>query len=494
MKIQDLMKQIDYRVLQEGTPDWKERQVTQLVYDSRKVTPGACFACESGLVFDGTTFLEAAARSGAVLAVMEKEPEQYPQGLTMLLVTNVRQAMAAMAKNFYPAALEGVRLIGMTGTNGKTTTSTLMHYIWMQAGISCGLIGTNENRIGERHVKATHTTPYPFDLYPLFETMKEAGNRVIVMEVSSHALDQHRVEGVRYQLGMFTNLSQDHLDYHKTMQAYLEAKCKLFYQSERALINGDDAVAPQILATQACPFTTFGLGKNCDYRAEAVTIDAEGLSYDWYFHNEKLGHIHYPVPGQFNVYNTLAAISACHMEGLSAQQITESIDAIRHAFVPGRFQVFRGSDGVTAVVDYAHTPDGLKNILETAAEFTKGRIITVFGCGGDRDNKKRPIMGEIAGRLSQYAIITSDNPRTENPDQIIAEIEAGLAPTHCPYATISDRRQAIAQAIAMAQPEDTVVVAGKGHEDYQIIGREKIHLDDREEVQKALQTRSQISE
>ena len=478
------MEKVEYTVLQQGTAD----EVVSLVYDSRKVTEGACFACESGLVFDGTAFLNMAREKGAVLAIMEKKPEQWPEGLTMLLVKDVRLAMAQMAANFYSQALTGVQLIGMTGTNGKTTTSTLMHHVFMDNALPCGLIGTNENRIGHERRAATHTTPYPFDLYPLFNEMKQAGMQKVVMEVSSHALDQHRVENVKYQIGMFTNLSQDHLDYHKTMEAYLEAKCKLFAQSEIGLINGDDEAAEKILATKACPFVTFGLAPERDYRAENVEMDGSGLSYDWYYKEEKLGRIQYPVPGKFNVYNTLAAASACHMAGVPAENIVKSMD-VKVALVPGRFQMFRGNDGVTAIVDYAHTPDGLAKVLETAAEFVKGRIITVFGCGGDRDNKKRPIMGEIAGRMSQYCVITSDNPRTEDPEAIINEVEAGVKPTGCAYERITDRKEAIARAIAMAEPEDVVMIAGKGHEDYQIIGREKIHLDDREEVQKALALR-----
>ena len=484
MKIANLMEKVEYTVLQQGTAD----EVVSLVYDSRKVTEGACFACESGLVFDGTAFLNMAREKGAVLAIMEKKPEQWPEGLTMLLVEDVRLAMAQMAANFYSQALTGVQLIGMTGTNGKTTTSTLMHHVFMDNALPCGLIGTNENRIGHERRAATHTTPYPFDLYPLFNEMKQAGMQKVVMEVSSHALDQHRVENVKYQIGMFTNLSQDHLDYHKTMEAYLEAKCKLFAQSEIGLINGDDEAAEKILATKACPFVTFGLAPERDYRAENVEMDGSGLSYDWYYKEEKLGRIQYPVPGKFNVYNTLAAASACHMAGVPAENIVKSMD-VKVALVPGRFQMFRGNDGVTAIVDYAHTPDGLAKVLETAAEFVKGRIITVFGCGGDRDNKKRPIMGEIAGRMSQYCVITSDNPRTEDPEAIINEVEAGVKPTGCAYERITDRKEAIARAIAMAEPEDVVMIAGKGHEDYQIIGREKIHLDDREEVQKALALR-----
>lgn len=485
MTIEKLMKGIEYRVLQEAD---MQAEVTALVYDSRKVTAGACFACETGLVFDGTDFLEAARAQGAVLAIMEKEPKQYPEGLTMLLVPNMMRATALMAANFYPQALQDVQLIGMTGTNGKTTTSTLMHHIFMENELSCGLIGTNENRIGREVVPAVHTTPYPFDLYQLFEEMHEKKMQKVVMEVSSHALAQHRVAGVRYQIGMFTNLSQDHLDYHKTMEAYLAAKCRLFEQCEIGLINGDDVAAQTILNTKACAFVTYGLSAENDYRAENVQIDGSGLQYDWYYQKEKLGHIQYRVPGRFNVYNTLAAASACHLAGLTPEKITQAL-IMKEDIVAGRFQTFRAEDGLTAIVDYAHTPDGLAKVLETAAEFAKGRIITVFGCGGDRDPKKRPIMGEIAGQLSHYCIITSDNPRTEDPEAIITQVEEGLKPTGCAYEREADRRKAIAKAVSIAKPEDVIMIAGKGHEDYQIIGREKIHLDDREEVKKALSSR-----
>ena len=485
MTVEALMRGIDYEVLQKG----EDAEVTELLYDSRKeMHHGACFACESGLMFDGTDYLDVVREKGAVLAVMEKRPEKWPEGLTMLKVENVRAAMARMAFNFYAHVIDDIKLIGLTGTNGKTTTSTLIHHILMENGGACGLIGTNGNHIGHEVIPATHTTPYPFDLYKIFARMKEANMKEIVMEVSSHALDQHRVDGITYQLGLFTNLSQDHLDYHKTMEAYLEAKCKLFYQSERGLINGDDAVAGKILATKACPFTTFGMGEACDYHAENVKMDAHGLQYDWYYHDEKLGQITYSVPGKFNVYNTLAAAGSCHMLGVDAETIVKAV-SVHETFVAGRFEVFHSNDNVTAIVDYAHTPDGLSNVLQTVAEFVQGKTITVFGCGGDRDPKKRPIMGEIAGKLSDYCLITSDNPRTEDPEAIIDEVEVGMRQTNCAYERITDRREAIAKAIQMAEPGDVVMVAGKGHEDYQIIGREKIHLDDREEVKKALENR-----
>lgn len=493
MKLKELIQGVSFEVLQAGTENYEEKEITQLIYDSRKVIEGCCFACENGTVYDGIDFLNMAGEKGAAMAIMDKEPKQFPAGVTMLKVPNVMEAESQIAANFYAGAFtqangEPIRMIGMTGTNGKTTTSTLMHHIFMQAGMPCGLIGTNENRLGEAHEKATHTTPYPFDLYPLFQRMKDEGMQVVVMEVSSHALDQYRVAKVHYDLGMFTNLSEDHLDYHKTMEAYLEAKCKLFKQSTVGLINGDDEAAETILKGDGCPFTTYGIGEGNRYRAENVQMDENGLSYDWTLDGELLSHIVYPVPGRFNVYNTLLAASACHMSGLDAKQIAAALD-LERTVAAGRFETLRSKDGVIAVVDYAHTPDGLKNVLETAREFAKGKIITVFGCGGDRDPIKRPIMGEIAGNLSDYCIVTSDNPRTEDPEKILDQIEVGIEKTKCSYERMADRKEAIRKAILSAKRGDVVMIAGKGHEDYQIIGRTKIHLDDREEVRAAFEAR-----
>lgn len=493
MKVIELLNNISFEVLQEGCENWQDREITSLTYDSRKILEGSCFACENGTVYDGIDFLNMAGEKGAYLAVMDKQPSQFPEGVTMVKVPEIMSAESQIAANFYHTALtmeDGtpIRMIGMTGTNGKTTTSTLMHHIFMENGHVPGLVGTNENRIGAAHEAATHTTPYPFDLYPLFDRMKKADADTIVMEVSSHALDQHRVEKVHYDLGMFTNLSEDHLDYHKTMEAYLEAKCKLFFQSDRGLINGDDAASKTILATKACPFFTYGIKEGNDYRAENVQMDETGLEYDWTFKGESLAHISYPIPGRFNVYNTLLAASACHMCGIEAAKIAQSLD-IKQTVVAGRFETFRSKDGVIAVVDYAHTPDGLENVLTTAREFAKGKVLCVFGCGGDRDPIKRPIMGRIAGQLSDFCILTSDNPRTEDPEKILDQVEVGTKETGCEYIRIEDRRKAIAEAIAMAKPSDIVMVAGKGHEDYQIIGRVKHHLDDREEVKAALALR-----
>ncbi len=494
MKVIDLLKNIPFEVLQEGNAKWQEREITSLIYDSRKIVEGSCFACENGTVYDGIDFLDMAGEKGAVLAVMDKQPKQFPAGVTMVKVPEIMATESQMASNFYASALtmankEPIRMIGMTGTNGKTTTSTLMHHIFMENSHVPGLVGTNENRIGSEHEAATHTTPYPFDLYPLFDRMKQADVDTIIMEVSSHALDQHRVEKVHYHLGMFTNLSEDHLDYHKTMEAYLEAKCKLFFQSDMGLINGDDAAAGKILSTKACPFYTYGIGEGNDYRAENVQMDENGLEYDWTLKGEILEHISYPVPGRFNVYNTLLAASACHLSGIPAKKIAASLN-IQETVVAGRFETFRSKDGVIAVVDYAHTPDGLENVLTTAREFAKGRVLCVFGCGGDRDPIKRPIMGRIAGKLSDFCILTSDNPRTEDPEKILDQVEVGTKETGCEYIRIEDRRSAIARAIEMAEPSDIIMVAGKGHEDYQIIGRVKHHLDDREEVKAALEKRA----
>lgn len=484
MKYTELMKGISYEVLQEGNAE----EITSLVYDSRRVTPGACCACEKGLTFDGLDFLEQDRQKGAAAAVADRDPGRYPEGLTVLKVENLQAAMPRMAANFYAGCLDGISVTGVTGTNGKTTTTTLMHHIFMEAGRVCGLIGTNENRIGNRREETLHTTPMPFDLFALFRQMKSEDVQEIVMEVSSHALHQHRVDTVPYDLAVFTNLTQDHLDYHKTMEEYRKAKTILFRQSRLGLLNGEDPASEKIREEASCPCLTYGLRENNTFSARQVEMSATGLSYDWYHEDKKLGRIQYPVPGKFNVYNTLAAASACYLRGLSPEIIIRALD-LESPIVAGRFQAFHSRDGVTAIVDYAHTPDGLQNVLETVREFARGRVVSLFGCGGDRDAAKRPIMGRIAGEYSDFCILTSDNPRTEDPLKILDQIEEGIRQTSCPYTKIENRKQAIHTAIREARPLDVILVAGKGHEDYQIIGREKTHLDDREEVRAALQER-----
>ncbi len=484
MKLEEVMKGIPYEVIQRGAGE-----ISSLSYDSRKVQPGACCACERGRTYDGADYLEEDYQKGAAAAVLERIPRQCPPGMTLLKVKNIRAAMPRMAANFYKGCLDGVSVTGITGTNGKTTTSTLMYHILQEGGRRCSLLGTNENRIGKRSERARHTTPMPFDLFALFQQMRQEAIENIVMEVSSHALDQHRVDAVPFRLGLFTNLTRDHLDYHGTMQRYRQAKAKLFQQCAQGLLNGDDPNAEVLRREAGCFCRTYGLSEKNDYSARNLVLGASGLQYDWYYGSRKLGEVRYPVPGRFNVYNTLAAISACRILGMPEEVILKA-EALREPMVAGRFEVLRGPDGLTAIVDYAHTPDGLRKVLETIREFAQGRVIVVFGCGGDRDRSKRPMMGYIAGELGDYCILTSDNPRSENPERILDQIETGLRPTGCPYQREADRRMAIAAAIERAEREDVVLVAGKGHETYQLTAGRTSHFDDTEEVRRALEARS----
>ena len=481
----ELMEGIEYEVLQEGNP---HRTVMGIEYDSRQIRRGYVFICLRGTVESGVHFLKQAACDGAIMAITQEEPTEIPEGLRVLLVADVMRAMPVMASTYYHKPSQNLYLAGVTGTNGKTTTTTLMYHIFRHAGEKAALVGTIENRIGTLRLPAYNTTPQALDLQRLFRQMQDEGAKWAVMEVSSHALALHRVDALQFDVGVFTNLTLDHLDFHKTMEAYLEAKSLLFQKARIGLLNADDPASCAIEQTATCLLYTYGLEGRGDFQARDIRMSAQGLQFSWYQGDMMLGTVAYPAPGRFNVYNVLAAASACYLAGVPKEQIMEAL-RMEEVMVKGRFQRLTADDGLTVIVDYAHAPDGLENVLSTIHEFAKGRVITIFGCGGDRDKSKRPIMGEIAGRNSDYCIITSDNPRTEDPLRILDEIEGGIRKTPCPYVVVEDRRAAIECGVRMANPEDVVLVAGKGHEDYQILGRHKIHFDDVEEVQNAFKQR-----
>lgn len=492
MLLSELVSGLSCKIVQKG----REEEITSLSYDSRKVSKGSLFICEKGANFDGTSFLPDAAAKGAVAAVFEGalalpedlEKREALSQMSLIEVADLTEAKVHLVGRFHQKAFANLRAVGVTGTNGKTTTTTLIHHIAQALHEKSGLIGTNQILVGDEAQEAVFTTPPAVELGRIFENMHEKGVSTVIMEVSSHALEQRRTGMIRFALGVFTNLSEDHLDYHKTMENYLKAKEKLFLQCEEGLVNGDDEAGKEILAQKRCPMHSYGLSEECEFRAENLSMNSRGIAYDFYRGTELLGRLRYPVPGLFNVYNTLAAAGACVLLGFAPQDVLREMDLDR-PIVPGRFQTFTSPDDVTVVVDYAHTPDGLEKVLKTAREFTKGRLICVFGCGGDRDPIKRPIMGRIAGEISDFCLITSDNPRTEDPLAIIGMVEEGVKAAKASYRIEPDRRAAIAEAVAMAKSTDVVVVAGKGHEDYQIIGTTKYHLDDREEVEKALSER-----
>lgn len=478
MKVKNLLCNIEYKLLQ-GSVDTEFKKVE---YDSRKVSENDAFLCITGFKTDGHKYALNAVKSGASVIFCEKEIEGIDENVTVIKFENTRKALAHIAAEFYGRPSERMNVVGVTGTNGKTTTTFLIKSVLDKIGHKTGIIGTIENRIGDEVIPTERTTPESLELQELFKRMADEGCKDVVMEVSSHALDLHRVDEIRYNIGIFTNLTQDHLDYHITMENYKIAKSLLFERCLSSVINIDDEAGDFMVSKSKGRVITFAIDKKADLQAENIHISADGVKFTLDYEGEE-----YPVslntPGKFSIYNALGAIGACILMGIDMNTIIEGLS--KNKGVSGRFQTVRSKRGFNAIVDYAHTPDGLENILKTAKEFVKGRIITVFGCGGDRDRAKRPIMGEIAGIYSDYCVITSDNPRTEDPARILDDVEPGTKKSGCEYIKIVDRREAINYAVKMAKEGDVVVVAGKGHENYQIFADKTIHFDDVEEVRKA---------
>ena len=462
-------------------------EIKSIEHDSRKVREGSLFVCMEGVHVDGHKFINQAVEKGAVAILTTRKNIELPAGVSALVVSDMLNALAIIVPYFYDYPSRKMRVIGVTGTNGKTTTTYIMRSILIQAGYKVGLIGTIQIMIGEESFPIHNTTPNVIDLQHIFLEMCEKKVDYVVMEVSSHALAEHRVAGIEFDTAIFTNLTQDHLDYHKTMENYCKTKAKLFEILSRtgkkfgktAIINIDDAASKEMLKHTLCGKITYGIEKNCDLRAVDVEISADGTKFkvrgDFGEMNLSL-HI----TGIFNVYNVLAATGAMLAEKISVENIKIALENFRS--VPGRFEKIFADIPFTIIVDYAHTPDGVKNVLETARQIAKKKIITVFGCGGDRDNTKRPIMGRIAAELSDIVIVTSDNPRTEDPRKILNEVEVGVEEKIGGkfHEKIIDRRQAIFRAVKLAEPDDIILILGKGHENYQILKDRTIHFDDRE--------------
>jgi len=463
----------------------QETVVQGIAMDSRQVQPGDLYICVPGMNADGHDFAAQALEKGAVALLVERI---LPLDVPQVQVKKVREVMGYVAANLYDHPAGKLEVVGVTGTNGKTTITHLVECIGKQEGKKVGLIGTLGARIAGKEVPGSRTTPESIELQKLLKEMVDAGVALAVMEVSSHALVMGRVTGCEFDAGIFSNLTQDHLDYHKTMEEYLQAKGRLFSgltgekQPKIGVINGDDPAASELIKLSAAPVVTYGVkGDNLDYRAEDIELTANGVSFTVNFKGQAL-KIAYRTPGMFSVYNALAAFAWGVESGRSPQLVKEALGTIPG--VPGRFESVRMGQPFQVIVDYAHTPDGLENVLKTAQEFTKGHLITVFGCGGDRDRGKRPKMGAIAERLSDQVIVTSDNPRTEDPQKIIEDILAGMQGKE--YYVHVNRREAIEEACHLAKAGDTVLIAGKGHEDYQIIGKEVFPFDDREVAREAL--------
>lgn len=457
--------------------------VASLQYNSRKVGKGDVFCCIVGTFSDGHAYAAQAVEAGAAALVVERE---LPLPVPQVVVKNTRIAMAEMAAAFYGYPARGMRIVGVTGTNGKTSTTYMLKAIAEQCGWKVGLIGTIRNLIGERIIDTERTTPESVDLQRILREMKDEGVDLVVMEVSSHSLDQRRVHGIEFETAIFTNLTQDHLDYHKTFENYLAAKMRIFQQARQAVVNRDDPHAETVLNALTIPYKTFGIREQADISASEIDITTRGVQFDMHCEPGNV-RMYVPIPGLFSVFNAMGAAAAALQLGISLPAIKNGIETM--GSVSGRLEPLpTGGRNFTVLLDYAHTPDALENILKTARGFAKGRIVTLFGCGGDRDHAKRPIMGEIAGRFSDFLVVTSDNPRTEDPMAIIEAVLEGVHKSGCPHIVVENRYEAIRYALEHAEPEDVIILAGKGHENYQEVGGGKRHFDEKEIVAELLGT------
>jgi len=456
-------------------------EVEGITSDSRKIEKGFAFVCISGPLNDGHSYAQKAIESGASVIIAERDLGIERQ----IIVEDTKELFFKMCSIWFGNPLESMKLIGVTGTNGKTSVTYMLKSILEKAGNKCGLIGTIRHLIGERVVDSNNTTPGAYELNKLFAQMRDEGCKYVIMEVSSHALDQKRICGVTFDAAMFTNLTQDHLDYHKTIENYLLAKKKLFEMSKMAVINYDDSASARMVEGISAQIVSYSTENNeATYNAKGISYRADGVEFEFVGYG-LIGRIKLGTGGRFTVYNALCAIS-CAVE-LGIPLITAAEALREFSGVKGRAELVETGKDFHVIIDYAHTPDGLENILETFREVPHNRLIALFGCGGDRDKTKRPIMGEIAARLSDFVIVTSDNPRTENPSEIIKDIVVGVKNTKTPYVVIESRIEAIKYAIKFARGGDIIVLAGKGHETYQILNTGKIHLDEREIVKEALE-------
>ena len=471
MKLKELLTGIS---VLECTAD-PELEIKEIFYDSRKVTPGSLFVAVSGFAADGNKFIPMAAEKGAAAVVTAKKPET---DIPYVLVESDRLALALLGRNFFGRPAEHMTMIGITGTNGKTSSTLLLKQVLETClGAKVGLIGTMANMIGQETIPTERTTPESFELQALFAKMRDAGCTHVVMEVSSHAISLERIGGIHFDVAAFTNLTEDHLDFHKTMDAYCEAKAELFRRCRLAVVNADDSYSDRILAAAACPVLTTGVHRPADLRGEDLELLAQGIRFTAVSGEERAA-VSLPIPGKFTVYNALDAMACCWNLGVP---LVECADALaRNHGVKGRMEIIPtpGKD-YTILNDYSHKPDALENVLESVNGFAKGRTVVLFGCGGDRDKTKRPVMGGIAARLADFVIVTSDNPRTEEPQAIIDDILAGMRDTDTPYVAIPDRVEAIHYAMDHAQSGDVIILAGKGHEDYQEINHVHYPMDER---------------
>ncbi|WP_346895979.1 UDP-N-acetylmuramoyl-L-alanyl-D-glutamate--2,6-diaminopimelate ligase [Clostridium sp. UBA7503] len=473
MKIEEILKGATYTVLSGD----ESIEINNTQYDSRKIKCGDVFFAIGGFNVDGHNFISKAIENGAKAVVVEKDVTLV-EGITFIKVQNGRRALATAASNFYNNPSKKMKIIGITGTNGKTTCAFMLKGILEAKGYKVGLIGTIANYIGNKEINTEKTTPESLELQQLFKDMVDSDMDYCVMEVSSHSLDLDRVYGIEFSQGIFTNLTQDHLDFHKTFENYFSAKSKLFKICKHSVVNVDDSYGIKLLEKINSRVTTYSIEKQSDLKGTDISLESTGIIFSLK-ENEKIYKVQLPIPGRYNVYNALGCIGATLDEGIDMDTIIEGLSKVT---VPGRCEnLTLGMNlGFQVIRDYSHTPDSLKNILENLRELTKGKLICIFGCGGDRDRTKRPIMGEIGTELSDIAIITSDNPRSEDPYMILEDIKAGVKKSN--YKLIENRREAIKTALLLGEKDDIIIIAGKGHETYQILKNETIHFDEKEVV------------
>ena len=473
MKLKNLLK--DVSVLKMNVAE--DLEVSSIAYDSRKVTEGGLFVAVTGFATDGNRFIPMALEKGARVVVTAKEPAG---DIPYVLVDSDRLALAQISANFYGRPGQKMKMIGVTGTNGKTSSTLLLKHVLEQVlGAKVGLMGTMENMIGNVSVPTERTTPESMELQQLLAQMYEAGCTHAIMEVSSHAIALDRVGGLHYSVGAFTNLTEDHLDFHKDMEDYCDTKARLFGRCDLGVANRDDAWFDRMCANAACPVLTTSVKGEADLCARDLELLSDGIRFTAVYGGEQV-EVSLPIPGKFTVYNALTVLGMALQLGITLRQAADALKTAQG--VKGRVEVVPtpGKD-YTVLIDYAHTPDGLENVLSSVRGFCKGRLIAVFGCGGDRDPIKRPIMGRIGAEIADIAIITSDNPRTEEPAAIIRDIVAGIS-SEKTYEVVENRVQAIHHAMDIAQKHDIIVLAGKGHETYQEVCGVKHHMDEREIV------------
>ena len=473
MKLSEILKGID--VLNK----YSDAEVIDVTQDSRLVKEGSLYVCVKGNTFDGHSVAEEMLENGAAAVVVERDLGLDKQ----VIVSDTRSIFSSVCANFFGNPAKNLKLIGLTGTNGKTTTTFLIKQILELTGKMVGLIGTVQNMVGDEIYPAKYTTPDPYELQSLFKKMVDAGCEYCVMEVSSQALAQGRVNGLQFHIGAFTNLTQDHLDYHKTWENYFNSKRILFKNSDIAITNADDKYGLEIVKDLPCKTVTYAVNtNNADYCAKNVKFKSDGVEYE--IVSDFIGRVSCPIPGRFSVYNSLCAAAVALSLGIDYKSVLTAIS--KSNGVKGRIEVVPTNTDYTVIIDYAHSPDGLENIITSLREIAKNRVVTLFCCCGDRDRTKRPKMGKIAAELSDFCVVTSDNPRTENPSAIIEDILEGMKGVSTPYVVVENRKDAIRWAMENAQPDDIILLAGKGHETYQILPTGTIHFDEREAVAEIL--------